>query len=186
MLDMMKMMGKFKEAQEKMKKIKEELDTIEASSESGAGLVKVTVNGKKELISIEIDDSILSEQVVEKVTCDDNIVFGSFEDDFDGFTFGSCDVCKNVCVPTLSMSGGVKMCGQKQMVSLNASFDEKYTGPECFIKVRLETEGDSSSGYPADTLYTYLRAIPGEVFLGLREIELPQGTWKATINIKDK
>ena len=108
------------------------------------------------------DDSILSEQVVEKVTCDDNIVFGSFEDDFDGFTFGSCDVCKNVCVPTLSMSGGVKMCGQKQMVSLNASFDEKYTGPECFIKVRLETEGDSSSGYPADTLYTYLRAIPGE------------------------
>ena len=62
MLDMMKRMGKFKEAQEKMKKIKEELDTIEASSESGAGLVKVTVNGKKELISIEIDDSILNEK----------------------------------------------------------------------------------------------------------------------------
>ena len=62
MLDMMKMMGKFKEAQEKIKKIKEELDTIHASSESGAGLVKVTVNGKKELISIEIDDSILNEK----------------------------------------------------------------------------------------------------------------------------
>ena len=56
------MMGKFKEAQEKMKQIKEELDTLEASSESGAGLVKVTVNGKKELISIEIDDSILNEK----------------------------------------------------------------------------------------------------------------------------
>ena len=42
-----------------MKKIKEELDTIEVSSDSGAGLVKVVVNGKKELISVEIDESIL-------------------------------------------------------------------------------------------------------------------------------
>jgi len=62
MLDMMKMMGKFKEAQEKMKKIKDELDTIEVSSDSGAGLVKVVVNGKKELISVEIDESILNEK----------------------------------------------------------------------------------------------------------------------------
>ena len=62
MLDMMKMMGKFKEAQEKMKKIKDELDTIEVSADSGAGLVKVVVNGKKELISVEIDESILNEK----------------------------------------------------------------------------------------------------------------------------
>ena len=55
MLDMMKMMGKIKEAQEKMKKIKDELDTIEVKTESGAGLVSVVVNGKKELISIKID-----------------------------------------------------------------------------------------------------------------------------------
>ena len=62
MLDMMKMMGKIKEAQEKMKKIKDELDTIEVKTESGAGLVSVVVNGKKELISIKIDDSILNEK----------------------------------------------------------------------------------------------------------------------------
>ena len=62
MLDMMKMMSKFKEAQEKMKKIKDELDTIEVSSDSGACLVKVVVNGKKELISVEIDESILNEK----------------------------------------------------------------------------------------------------------------------------
>ena len=62
MLDMMKMMGKIKEAQEKMKLAQSELGTIKVSSESGAGLVKVEVNGKKEVISISIDDSILNEK----------------------------------------------------------------------------------------------------------------------------
>ena len=59
---MMKMMGKIKEAQEKMKKIKDELDTIELKSESGAGLVSVHINGKKEILSINIDKSILDEK----------------------------------------------------------------------------------------------------------------------------
>lgn len=62
MFDMMKMMGKIKEAQEKMKLVKEELDQIKIKSESGAGLVKVHINGKKELISIDIDESILNER----------------------------------------------------------------------------------------------------------------------------
>ena len=62
MLDMMKMMGKIKEAQEKMKNIKNELDKIEIKSESGAGLVSVRINGKKELLSINIDKSILNEK----------------------------------------------------------------------------------------------------------------------------
>ena len=62
MFDMMKMMGKIKEAQEKMKNLKEELDTIKVISDSGAGLVKVEVNGKKEVISIDIDESIMNEK----------------------------------------------------------------------------------------------------------------------------
>ena len=62
MFDMMKMMGKIKEAQEKMKLVNEELAQIKIKSESGAGLVKVEINGKKELISIDIDESILNER----------------------------------------------------------------------------------------------------------------------------
>ena len=50
MFDMMNMMGKIKDAQEKMKKIKEDLDKIELISESGAGLVSVKINGKKEIL----------------------------------------------------------------------------------------------------------------------------------------
>ena len=69
MFDMMKMMSKFKEAQEKMKEIKNQLDTIKVESESGAGLVKVVVNGKKEIISIKIDNSITNEvEMVEDLT----------------------------------------------------------------------------------------------------------------------
>ena len=62
MFDMMKMMGQIKKAQETMKKAQEGLKEITETSESGAGLVKVEVNGKKEVISISIDDSILNEK----------------------------------------------------------------------------------------------------------------------------
>jgi hypothetical protein len=60
MLDMMKMMGKVKELQEKLRIAQESLAVITASAESGAGLVKATVNGKKRLISLEIDDSLIN------------------------------------------------------------------------------------------------------------------------------
>jgi nucleoid-associated protein EbfC len=60
MLDMMKMMGKLKEVQEKMKVAQDGLKNINSSAESGAGLVKAVVNGNKELISLEIDKSIIS------------------------------------------------------------------------------------------------------------------------------
>lgn len=58
MFDMMKMMGKVKEVQEKMKGAQEELGQITAEAESGGGMVKVVVNGRKEVISLDIDDSL--------------------------------------------------------------------------------------------------------------------------------
>lgn len=60
MFDMMKMMGKVKEMQEKMRDAQETLATITASADSGAGLVKATVNGKKQVISLQIDPSLLN------------------------------------------------------------------------------------------------------------------------------
>lgn len=62
MFDMMKMMGKLKEVQEKMKEAQGELSKVTATSESGAGMVKATVNGNKEIVSLEIDPSIVSEE----------------------------------------------------------------------------------------------------------------------------
>lgn len=60
MLDMMKMMGKVKEVQARMKEAQDNLDKITATGEAGAGMVKATVNGKKKLLALEIDPTILS------------------------------------------------------------------------------------------------------------------------------
>lgn len=62
MFDMMKMMGKVKEMQEKMKEAQDQLKDITAEGESGGGLVKAVANGNKELINLEIDDSLVSKE----------------------------------------------------------------------------------------------------------------------------
>lgn len=59
MLDMMGMMGKVKEMQSKLQEAQEKLGEITAEGEAGGGMVKVTVNGKKELISIEIEPELM-------------------------------------------------------------------------------------------------------------------------------
>ncbi|BDD03216.1 YbaB/EbfC family nucleoid-associated protein [Aureibacter tunicatorum] len=60
MFDMMKMMGKMKEVQAKVKEAQEKLVDVRAHGESGAGLVKATVNGKKQVISLDVDSSLLN------------------------------------------------------------------------------------------------------------------------------
>lgn len=60
MFDMMKMMGKVKEVQAKMKEAQAELAQIEVEGESGAGLVKALVNGQKQLLKIDVDDSLVN------------------------------------------------------------------------------------------------------------------------------
>lgn len=60
MLDMMKMMGQLKEVQSKMKAAQDELVNILAEGESGAGMVKTKVNGLKQVVSLEIDKSIIN------------------------------------------------------------------------------------------------------------------------------
>ena len=60
MLDMMKMMGKVKEMQARLKEAQDNLEKITAYGEAGGGMVKATVNGKKKLLAIEIDPAILS------------------------------------------------------------------------------------------------------------------------------
>jgi len=59
MFDMMNMMGKVKEMQARLKEAQDNLDKVKASGESGGGMVKATMNGKKQLISLDIDATIL-------------------------------------------------------------------------------------------------------------------------------
>lgn len=68
----MKMMGKVKEMQTRLKEAQENLVNVRASGESGAGLVKATVNGRKQLVALDIDPSIL--KLEDKVLVQDLVV----------------------------------------------------------------------------------------------------------------
>ena len=72
MFDMMKMMGKMKEVQARMKEAQDNLVNVRASGESGGGMVKATVNGKRQLISIDVDPSLLKSE--DKLVLQDLVV----------------------------------------------------------------------------------------------------------------
>lgn len=67
MFDMMGMMGKVKEMQSKMQEAQEKLADITAEGESGGGMVKVIVNGKKELVAVEIEPILMKPEDVKIV-----------------------------------------------------------------------------------------------------------------------
>lgn len=59
MFDFMSIMNKVKEAQAKIKETQAKLVHLRAEGESGAGMVKVIVNGNRKVLKIEIDDALL-------------------------------------------------------------------------------------------------------------------------------
>jgi len=59
---MSNMFGKMREMQAKLKEVQENLDTLTAEGESGGGMVKATVNGRKKVLSIEIEESLMTPQ----------------------------------------------------------------------------------------------------------------------------
>jgi len=58
-MDMMKILGKMKEVQSKIQEAQEGLSNITETAESGGGMVKATVNGKKQLVNLEIDNDLI-------------------------------------------------------------------------------------------------------------------------------
>ena len=56
-----KLMKQAQEMQSKMAKAEEELGDIEVEGQSGGGMITALVNGKKELLSLQIEDEILKE-----------------------------------------------------------------------------------------------------------------------------
>ncbi|AFR25951.1 MULTISPECIES: YbaB/EbfC family nucleoid-associated protein [Bartonella] len=59
MRDMMSMMKKAKEIQEKMQQIQEEMTNLQMIGTAGGGLINVTLNGKNTITAIKIDPSLL-------------------------------------------------------------------------------------------------------------------------------
>ncbi|TKX31545.1 YbaB/EbfC family nucleoid-associated protein [Campylobacter estrildidarum] len=61
-IDFSKMGELLNQVQEKAKNIELELANKEFSAKSGGGLVKVSANGKGEIIDVSIDDSLLEDK----------------------------------------------------------------------------------------------------------------------------
>ena len=58
---MSKLMQQAQKMQEQMKKAQEEKSNLQVEGEAGAGLVKITMTGKYDVKSVNIDESLLSE-----------------------------------------------------------------------------------------------------------------------------
>ena len=59
--NMNKMMKQAKDMQNKMIQIQEEIESMEIEGNSGGGAVKVKLNCKKEIISLDISDELLKD-----------------------------------------------------------------------------------------------------------------------------
>lgn len=60
--DLMGMMGKLKETQQKIEETKKRLDSVLIDEQSSDGLLKVTLTANRNVKSIEVDDSLLEDK----------------------------------------------------------------------------------------------------------------------------
>ena len=58
--NMMEMFGKMKDIQARMQEAQKSLSTLTETGESGAGMVRATVNGLKQVISVDIDPELIT------------------------------------------------------------------------------------------------------------------------------
>ena len=72
--NMADMFGKFSELQEKMKQAKQELEKVIVDAEAGGGMVKVTANGKRKVIKIDLDEDVIDP--ADKEMLEDLVVAG--------------------------------------------------------------------------------------------------------------
>lgn len=59
MKDLMGMMKQVRDMQSRMEKVQQELSDLDVEGQSGAGLVRVTLNGKGEMKKVQIDPSLM-------------------------------------------------------------------------------------------------------------------------------
>ena len=60
--NMSNMLKQAQQMQKDIENVQNELDGLQINSESGGGLVQVTINGKMELLDLNLQDEILTEE----------------------------------------------------------------------------------------------------------------------------
>jgi DNA-binding YbaB/EbfC family protein len=76
-MDLMKMMKQAQEIQGRMQKMQEDLVNLEVEGQSGAGLVKVKLNGKLDARALKIDPSLIRPEDAEML---EDLIVAAFQD----------------------------------------------------------------------------------------------------------
>ena len=76
-MDLMKMMKQAQEIQGRMQKIQEDLTGLEVEGQSGAGLVKVKLNGKLDALAVKIDPSLIKPEEAEML---EDLIIAALQD----------------------------------------------------------------------------------------------------------
>ncbi len=76
-MDLMKMMKQAQEIQGRMQKMQEDLANLEVEGQSGAGLVRIAVNGKFEVRRLKIDPSLIKPEDAEML---EDLIIAAFQD----------------------------------------------------------------------------------------------------------
>src|SRR5262245_43517632 len=76
-MDLMKMMKQAQEIQGRMQKMQEDLVGLEVDGQSGAGLVKVKLNGKLDALALKIDPSLIKPEEAEML---EDLIIAAFQD----------------------------------------------------------------------------------------------------------
>ena len=77
MKDLMKMMKQAQELQGKMQRMQDELAALEVEGQSGAGMVKVTLNGKGEMRGLKIEPGLVKPGEHEMI---EDLIIAAFSD----------------------------------------------------------------------------------------------------------
>lgn len=72
--NMADMFGKISDMQAKMKEAQDQLEDVVVDAEAGGGMVKVKANGKRQVISIELDKDVIDPE--DKEMLEDLVVAG--------------------------------------------------------------------------------------------------------------
>ena len=93
------MIKQVQDLQKKMAEAQEKVETREAEGISGAGIVKITINGKNNVTSVNIDETAINKN--EKEILDDLIV-AAFNDARD-------KIQRKIADEMSSLTGGIKL-----------------------------------------------------------------------------
>lgn len=77
MKDLMKLMKQAQEVQGRMQKMQEDLQAMEVAGQAGAGMVKVTLNGKGDMRAIRIEPSLMKPGDAEML---EDLIIAAFQD----------------------------------------------------------------------------------------------------------